>query len=179
MQNWKLSTWTDAAQLAAYVNPREVSADAAGIPPATWFARLRETGQTSEAVGFIAHAMPRYECVVWATRALIGMGMDRSDPAMVAALRWIDNPSDTLRRAAANAGESVDDDEKPEALLCQAIFLSGGSISEEDLPAIQPPPDVCAKLSAAAVLCAAFALEDPAAAVGASLALGEAVIAGG
>ena len=177
MGNWTLSTWTDAAQLARVVNPRTVAPEAQGMAPSDWFARLREAGEASDAASFLAHAMPRYECVIWATRSLIEIGIARTDPGIVAALRWIDNPSDTLRRAAATLGETLDD-ESPQALLCQAIFLSGGSISEEDLPAVQPPPDVCAKLAAGAVLTAAFASADPSQAIAASLALGEAILAG-
>lgn len=177
MDNWKLSAWTDAAQLAAYVNPRNVPDAARGVAPALWFASLREAGEAADAVNFIAHAMPRYECVVWAVRTLIELGIDRTDPAMVAALRWIDNPSDGLRRAASVLGESLDD-ETPQSLICQTIFLSGGSISEEDLPPIQPPPDTCAKLAAAAVLTAAHALDAPASAIATGLKLGETVLAG-
>lgn len=177
MEAWKLSTWTDAAQLAAYVDPRNVPEEARGLEPVAWFAQLRVSGEPVDAVNFIAHAMPRYECVVWTVRTLIEIGIDRTDPAIVAALRWIDNPSDALRRATSILGESLDD-ETAQSLLCQTIFLSGGSISEEDLPAIQPPPDTCAKLAAAAVLTAAFALDDPEAAIAKGLALGEAVLAG-
>lgn len=178
MANWTLSTWTDAAQLAAVIDPQAVPPEAAGVAPPAWFARLRDTGEAADAVFFIAHAMPRYECVVWALRSLLDMSaVERTDPAIVAALRWIDNPSDTLRRA---AGELADgpDDEAPGAMLCQAIFLAGGSLSGEDLPPVQPPPDVCAKLAAAAVLSAAFAAPDPAVALATSLSLGETVIAG-
>ncbi|MCX7284965.1 MAG: hypothetical protein NTX28_13120 [Novosphingobium sp.] len=177
MGDWTLSTWADAAQLAASVNRREVPDEARGVAPAAWFAKLREAGEMTYAVNYIAHAMPRYECVVWAVRALIDIGIARSDPAMVAALRWIDSPNDKLRRAAHDLGAGLDD-ETPQALLCEAIFLSGGSISEEDLPAIQPPPDVCAKLAAAAVLTAAFAGKDPQADIARSLQIGETVLAG-
>lgn len=177
MTDWKLSTWTDAAQLAACVNPREVPDAARGVAPSAWFAQMRENGEAACSVNFLAHAMPRYECVMWAVRALVAIGLDRSDPAIVAALRWVDNPSDSLRRAAAELGAGLDD-ESPQALLCQAIFLSGGSISEEDLPPVQPPPDVCAKLAAASVLTAAFSARVPASAISASLQLGEDVLAG-
>lgn len=177
MSGWTLSTWGDAGQLAACVNPAGVSAAASGVAPVAWFDTLRQQGESADAMAFMAHAMPRYECVMWAVRTLIDMGLDRGDAAIVAALRWIDNPSDSLRRAAADVGEHLDD-ESPQALLCQAIFLSGGSISEEDLPPVQPPPDVCAKLASAAVLVRAFAMEDPAAALDAALAAGDRVLRG-
>lgn len=175
--DWTLSTWADAGQLAASVNRAGVPAAARGMAPARWCETLRQQGESAQAATFMAHAMPRYECVMWAVRALIDLGVDRADPALVAALRWIDNPSDALRRAAAAAGEVADDD-SPQALLCQAIFLSGGSISGEDLPPIQPPPDVCAKLASAAVLVRAYALDDPQAALARALATGDSILRG-
>ena len=178
MANWTLSTWTDAAQLAASVNPRAVPNGAAGMAPPTWFAQLRDSGEAADAVSFIAHAMPRYECVVWAMRALLDIAaVERTDPRVVAALRWIDNPSDGLRRDAGELAEGLDDDH-PAALLCQAIFLAGGSLSGEDLPPVQPPPDVCAKLATAAVLSAAFSTQNPHAALASCLSLAETVITG-
>lgn len=178
MTAWTLSTWTDAAQLTAAVNPRAVSPEARGVLPPQWFAQLTASGRASEATMFLAHAMPRYECVVWALRSLLELGaVDRADAPIIAALRWADNPSDGLRRATFTSAETIDD-ESPAAILCQAIFLSGGSISEEDLPPVQPPPDACAKLAAAAVLAAAFALDDPATALARCHRLGEAILAG-
>lgn len=178
MAPWTLSTWTDAAQLAAAINPRTVDPQARGLPPAEWFARLTQAGRASDATMLLAHAMPRYECVVWALRSLLELkAADRADPPIVAALRWADNPSDQLRRETFAVAEKIDD-ETPAALLCQAIFLSGGSISEEDLPPVQPPPDACAKLAAAAVLTAAFALDDPDGAIARCHNLGETILAG-
>lgn len=178
MTSWTLSIWTDAAQLAASVNPRAVPPEAAGVSPPAWFASLRDAGAAGDAACFIAHAMPRYECVMWALRSLIEIrAVDRADPHVVAALRWIDNPSDSLRRAAGELANGIDDD-TPGALLCQAIFLAGGSLSGEDLPPVQPPPDVCAKLAVAALLTGIEKTDDPDASLAASLALGEAIIAG-
>lgn len=178
MVAWTLSTWTDAAQLASAVSPRNISEEARGVPPPVWFAQLNATGKSTEATMFLAHAMPRYECVVWALRSLLELeAADRGDPAIIAALRWADNPSDTLRRATFAITENIDD-EAPAAMLCQAIFLSGGSISEEDLPPVQPKPDTCAKLAAAAVLAAAFAQDDPTQALARSHSLGEAILSG-
>lgn len=178
MTTWTLSTWTDAARLAAAVDPRAVPAEAQGKPPRDWFVRLRDEGEPVDAVMFLAHAMPRYECIVWAARSLVEAGgIDRTDPGFVAALRWIDNPSDKLRRTAGDHAETADED-APSTVLCRAVYLSGGSLAPEDLPAVQPPPDACAKLAAAAVLQAAYAADDPAPAIARSLALGEEILAG-
>ena len=137
MTTWTLSTWTDAARLAAAVDPRAVPAEAHGKPPRDWFVWLRDEGEPVDAVMFLAHAMPRYECIVWATRSLVEAGgIDRTDPGFVAALRWIDNPSDKLRRTAGDHAETADED-APSTVLCQAVYLSGGSLAPEDLPAVQ------------------------------------------
>lgn len=177
MSSWTLSTWSDAARLAAAVDPRAVPAEAKGKQPRDWFLRLRNEGEPVDAIMFLAHAMPRYECIVWAARSLAEAGTDGSDTGLVAVLRWIDNPSDKLRRTAGDHAETADED-APSTVLCQAVYVSGGSLAPEDLPAVQPPPDACAKLAAAAVLQAAYADEDPAPAIARSIAIGEEILAG-
>ncbi|HMP57241.1 MAG TPA: hypothetical protein PKD92_11790, partial [Novosphingobium sp.] len=127
---------------------------------------------------FLAHAMPRYECIVWAVRCLTEEGLvDRADPGIVAALRWVDDPCDRLRREANDHAETADED-APSTTLCQAVFLSGGSLSGEDLPPVRPPTDTCAKLAAAAVLDAAYAGSDPVPVLERCLAIGEDMLAG-
>ena len=178
MSTWTLSTWTDAARLAAAVDPRAVHAESNGRQPRDWFLHLRDEGEPVDAVMFLAHAMPRYECIVWAARSLVEAGaIDRTDPGIVAALRWIDNPCDKLRRIAGDHAETADED-AASTVLCQAIYVSGGSLAPEDLPAVQPPPEACAKLAAAAVLQVAYSKEDPAPAIARSIAIGEEILAG-
>jgi hypothetical protein len=153
---WSLSTWTDAGQLAAQIDADNVPADAAGMAPAQWFATLRAQGKRFDAATFLAHALPRYECVVWAVRSLIEGGvLDRTDPFATAALRWIDDPCDRLRRA---AGEMAERSGRARAgeLLCQAVFHSGGSIAPEDLHAVPAPPHMCALMASGAVLTGAY-----------------------
>lgn len=175
---WTRSAWTDAAMLAEAVNPRKVSPDAAGKLPHEWYASLLETNRLFEAVEFVAHALPRYECAVWAAQALLELGVvDRLDPVMVGVLRWIDEPSDALRRACHELAEASRSD-SPAIMLAQAVFLSGGSLAPEDLAPVLPPPDVCAKLAAGAVLSGAYACKVPDVALRTVLRLGEAMVAG-
>jgi hypothetical protein len=172
---WSLSTWTDAALLAASINPEAVPDGAAGVSPAQWFATLRSQGKILEATTFLAHALPRYECVIWATRSLIeGQVLDRSDPFVTAALRWIDDPSDRLRRA---AGELADISGRARAgeLLCQAVFYSGGSIAPDDLAAVNAPAQTCALMAAAAVLSGAYDQKMPAAVLERAFDIGDAL----
>lgn len=175
---WTRSTWTDAAQLSEAVNPRKVPEGAAGKPPHEWYARLLDGNKLFEAVEFVAHALPRYECAAWAAQALLEIkAADRLDPVMVAVLRWIDEPSDALRRACNDQAEACRFD-TPAKLLAQAVFLSGGSLAPEEYEPVLPPPDVCAKLAAGAVLSGAYAGDDPNGALRTILRLGEAMAAG-
>ncbi|MBW8785678.1 MAG: hypothetical protein JF593_13755 [Novosphingobium sp.] len=175
---WARSSWTDAAQLAAVIDPESVPAAAAGRPLHEWYGELVATGRLLDAVRFLAQALPRYEATVWAAQALLSLAaIERTNPAIIAALRWIDEPGDAGRRAAAEAGEALKDG-TPAKLLTQAVLLSGGSLAPPDLQPIQPPPDACNKVCAAAVLTAAYDQPDPDAALRQALALGEAMVTG-
>jgi hypothetical protein len=174
-EHWSLSTWADAGLLAASIDPERVPDAAQGLPPAQWFATLRSQGHVFDAVTFLAHALPRYECVMWATRTLIeGQVLDRGDPLTSAALRWIDDPSDRLRRAAGDAAERSGRSGAGE-LLCQAVFYSGGSIAPEDLAAVNVPPQTCARMAAGAVLTGAYEQARPSAVLDRAFDIGEAL----
>lgn len=175
--NWTRSTWTDAAMLAKTVDPKRVPQEAAGKAPHVWFDSLLDAGRQFEAIEFVAHALPRYECAVWAAQALLETGMvDRHDPLIVAVLRWIDEPSDKARRACGELASEADD--TPARMLAQAVQLSGGSLAPEEYPPVLPPPDVCAKLAAGAVLSGCYANADPGKAMALALRLGKAMASG-
>lgn len=178
MAAWTRSSLTDAGQVLALIEPARGQAQAPLGPLAAWCDRLVATGDLSGAISFIAHALPRYDCIVWAVRAGLAVGaFDRADPAIIAVLQWIDDPSDTLRRTAAEAGEALPE-QSPVTLLCQALFMSGGSIAPEDLAPVHPPADTCAKLASASVLLGAYASTDPKAALRQVVELGEAAACG-
>lgn len=178
MASWTKSTWTDAGQIAFMIDPDAPDGAATGHALDAWYARLVQGGDLAGAAMFLGHALPRYECVVWALRSLIDAALvDRANPLVVAVLRWIDSPDDDLRRA---AGDLADAERRnsPARYLAQAVFYSGGSIAPRDLAPVQPPPDLCAKLAAGAVLSAAYASGDPAQAMRAALAVGEPMVTG-
>jgi hypothetical protein len=170
---WTKSAWRDAGQLLVVVDPDAVDPRANGRPLDEWFAQLRNDGKLAEAVQFVAHALPRYECVVWAAQSLLETdAIDRQDPLAKAVLRWIDDPYDSKRREAMQLAEQPAANDAVR-FLANAVAFSGGSLAPEDMPAVQPAPDVCAKLAAAAVLTGAYALDDPEAVLRRSLDLGE------
>jgi hypothetical protein len=178
LQPWIRSSWTDASQLEQIIDPKRRASDTPGLPPHEWFAKLVADGKQIDALAFVAHALPRYECVVWATRAMMEMGaVDRHDPFMVAVLRWIDEPSDTLRRAAGTLADASSDG-TPARTLALAVLFSGGSLAPPEYAAVQPPTDVCAKFAFTAVLSAAVDQASRDTALAKALELGEAMARG-
>ena len=171
--SWPLSQWTDAGQIVCAISDRNKAGDAAGVDPPRWYGQLRDDGRREDAVMFLAHAMPRYECVVWGAQALLAMNVvRRDDPLFVAVLRWIDDPGDATRRAAARQVEALDTDD-PRWALAQAVFFSGGSIAPEGLAAVQPDAHVCARMVGGALLFGAREAKDRDKALDMALAMGE------
>lgn len=179
MDTWSKTPWTDASQIVGLIDPDAEPGDAAGKPLPDWFAGLVAKQDYSSALGFLAHAMSRYDCVVWAARTMLDQGMaERGDPLMTATLRWIDNPEDDdVRRGAFEVAETLRKS-TPARMLAQAVFFAAGSIAPAQHPAVQPPLDVCAKLASTAVLIGAYALPDANAAMRRALEIGEAMISG-
>jgi alpha-D-ribose 1-methylphosphonate 5-triphosphate synthase subunit PhnI len=131
------------------------------------------------AVRYLGHALPRLEAVAWAANLLQGWSrtVDPGLPerqALDCVMRWLEEPTDEYRRAAHEAAERASD-KSAERLLGFAVFMSGGSISQADLPAVQPAQQVCGALASSAVLVAAYRTEDPKAALASACDVGEKV----
>lgn len=177
------ASWPQVKMTAAEQVLAEMGGDAPlpaepGSAPAAYFQRLVGAGKTTEAAMFLAHALPRYECVVWGARALIETdAVNRRDPLMTAILRWIDSPDDKVRRAIEGLVE-LDPSSTPATYLGKAVWLSGGSLSDPELPPVLPPPHVCAKMVGVAVINGAFAAKDPAGTLRRMLGIGEEMAAG-
>jgi len=173
---WTRSTWTDAGQIAAIIDPGEAPGDAAGSALQDWHARLVAAGELGTALEFMAHAMSRYDCIAWAARAGIATGIiDRADALFVKVLQWIDDPQDELRRAAGEAADAALRD-SPAKLLCLAVWFSGGSMTPEEFAPVLPPAETCATMAAASLLAGAHGLADPDKAMGEMLEIGEELI---
>ena len=93
-------------------------------------------------------------------------------------LRWLGEPTEDFRLAVRAAGDKAKNG-SPEQILAQAVFFSGGSMSEPDLPAVLPPLRLCGRFAAAAVILSCLQAADPAAAMKQAIASGNQVAAGG
>lgn len=161
MKAWPKVTWSDTAQILDLMEVDAGSVDGLLSDPQKHFESLVGAGRLREAAEFIAHALPRYEGIVWAVQTLLTQSaIDRSSPLVVAILRWVDNPDDERRRAVYALTETAHKND-PAKMIGMGVFMSGGSISEPDLAPVLAPHGVSAKFAAAAVLAAAYATKKP------------------
>jgi hypothetical protein len=182
MGSWSQVKWTQAGQIADLIgNPTGI--DDREANPESGYRQLRGRGDLDLAVRYLAHALPRFEATAWVanllderSRSVSLSAVERQ--ALDHVIRWVEEPSDEYRRATFEAGSNAPED-SPERLLASAVFMSGGSISEVDLPPVQPRQQVCGQLAAAAVLVAAYRSPDPVSALTAACDLGEKVAAQG
>jgi hypothetical protein len=131
MTRWARVKWSAAGQVARL--PKADQAD--GATPEAYFTTLRKAGRLTEAAMFIGRALPRHETVAWAARAV--RDFTRPEPAsredadaLKAALLWVQDPSESRRRAAYDAAMAATDQEA-EQLVALAAFFSGGSMAPE------------------------------------------------
>jgi hypothetical protein len=164
MKTWIKTNWTDAGQIFDFIGDAvecDATPDELRAAPDLFFSSLVEQQKLREAVFFVGHALPRYEGVVWATRTLLAAGaIERNTPLLNAILRWIDDPDEDLRRAIKGLADA-EDSFAPVRMLAMALFTSGGSISQPDLPPVLASPDASAKYASGAILTAAYATPEP------------------
>ena len=177
MAGWSHVKWTRATQVGDLMALDLSWLEDAEASPETAFRKLRERGELGVAVNYLGHALPRLEAVAWATR-LVGQWSRARDAgaeerqALDSVERWLDEPTEDYRRAAHDAARRAPDG-SAEGILAYAAFMSGGSISEPDLPPVQPPPEVCGGLAASAVTIAAYRSASPEEALGKACDVGD------
>lgn len=118
-------------------------------------AQLIERKLFADAIRVTAACLSPRHALWWGTLCLWSLGRPEPDPHLWAVLQavvnWLRTPSDELRRAAEAAGRAAGI-HTPAGSLGIAVFLSEGSISLPDLPAVAPGPHLAPKTVAAALL---------------------------
>ena len=147
---------------AAEVGEQAIALLRPDIPPREYVELLMARELFSDAVRFLAHALPRRECVWWgwvcARRAAGENPPPKIRAALEAAEKWIAQPAEENRRAAKAAADAAGLDS---AAGCAALgaFFSGGSLAPPDAPVAPPGPYLTAKAIGGAVVLAAVARE--------------------
>jgi hypothetical protein len=145
---WAELTPDSDATLAESDNPRD------------FVTRLVEAEAYGDAVGFLAHALPRREAVWWAWLcARTAAGDSPAEPVariLATTHAWIAEPSDANRRTAYIAAEESGIG-TAHGLAALAVFLSGDSLAPPHMEPIRPGPHDGAKAVVGAVMLAAVA----------------------
>lgn len=171
--SWSKVKWTEAAQVAVLLDDEADLGEDGRTKPKVYFEKLREGGQLNEATFFLGQALPRFETVAWAARTVRDLRETPLKPgpdadALKATLLWVQDPSDTRRRAAFDAANRIKG-ASAERLVALAAFFSGGSITPADVAPVPAPKEAAGRFSAGAVLLAAVATADKNAALNKAL----------
>lgn len=174
MSDWTNVRWANARQIAELIDPVAARTIGEDITPQDHFDALRAAGALEDAAMFLALALARFDAVAWAARAVAAAaaGPDADDATRSAVAAWINEATDERRRACWTAAQAAPEDSTGR-LLGYAVFLSGGSISERDMPMVNPALDLAGRLAAAALIEAAHRGGAPHAVLDAALATGD------
>lgn len=119
-------------------------------------------GMWTDAVRFLAHALPRREAVWWACSCarltLPASAAPEVGAALQAAEAWVFQPTEENRRAAMQKAEAAGLD-TPAAWSAVSVFWSGGSMAPPGSPPVQPAERLCATAVTSTVLLAAVQTE--------------------
>src|ERR1700757_4518855 len=92
-----------------------------------------------DAVRFLAHSLPKRECIWWgwvcARRASGERPVPKVKSALEATERWITHPNEENRRAAKEASDAAGLDTAA-GCAALAVFFSGGSLAAPEAPLV-------------------------------------------
>ena len=133
-----------------------------GVAPGPFLDTLMEKQQFTDAVRFLAHALPKREAVWWACQCGRAVAGANPPPPIAAALqaaeKWVADPSEENRRAAMPAAEAAEF-KTPAGCAAVAAFWSGGSLAPPNVPVVPPGEYLTAHGVAGAVMLAAVQAE--------------------
>ena len=140
------------------LGPAALEKLAPDISPAGYLDLLMQEVLFSDAVKFLARALPKRESTWWACLcsrgALDEAASESLSKALEAAERWVYEPTEEHRRQAYAAAQATGFDH-PVSWAAMAAFWSGGSMAPPDVPAVPPGDDLTAKAVAGALMLAA------------------------
>ncbi|MGI9625858.1 MAG: DUF6931 family protein [Longimicrobiales bacterium] len=126
--------------------------------PVDFVGALADADQFVEAIGFLAHALPKREAVWWAwTCARDTAGTEPKEviqAALDATGSWITDPTDDNRRAAYQAAQDADIG-TPAGCAGAAAFFCGDTMGPPDQPPMPPGEYMAAKAIAGCILLSA------------------------
>lgn len=145
----------------------DLSADAKALAvddlsPQGFLAVLADNGHWTDAVRFMAFALPAREAVWWACAVCRAIGSSTrggGEACLDLAERWVFEPSAANGQACLAAAEALGFEGAP-AYAALAAFWTGPSLVPDALPAVPPDPRLC-PIGASASVLLAVAGDDP------------------
>lgn len=159
MQTLRSGQEVPAICAAAELSPEALEMLATTAEARLFVERLAETEAWSDAISFLAHALPRREAVWWAWLCARDSG-EGTEPTHAAALEatkaWVAEPTDDRRQAALSAAQVVGI-ATPAGMAGLAVFLCGDTLGPPTSPPAPPPEFAAAKVIAGCITIAAVA----------------------
>ncbi|WP_197231487.1 FHA domain-containing protein [Novipirellula artificiosorum] len=126
--------------------------------PKQYLEVLEQNEQFTDAIRFLANALPRRDAVAWAADCIVkanqGKLADADARAMEVIQAWVADPSEANRRAAQSAAEAAEL-KTPTSWAAMGAFWSEGSMGPPEVPAIPPASHLTAHaVSSSAILAA-------------------------
>ncbi len=132
------------------------------FPPAAFLEELMRQGLHTDAVRFLAHALPKREAVWWACLCVRDTVTPETPPASIVALqaaeKWVYTSNEDNRREAMTRAEA-DGFNTPASWAAVAAFWSGGSMAPPNVPVVPPGETLTAAAVSGAILLAAVQRE--------------------
>jgi hypothetical protein len=129
-----------------------------GMKPADYLGALIDAGHWTDAIRFLAFAIPRREGVWWACLAARSVAPPAHTPSIEAAEEWVYRPSDESRRNAFAVAEKIGFD-SPAAYAALGAYWAEGSLAPPGAPEVPPDPALSPTAISSAVLLAAVVRE--------------------
>lgn len=132
------------------------------LTPAEYLNKLLEKGYFADSIVFLAHALPKREAIWWAclcSKAVMNRNSRADDLASQAiSEKWVYEPDEKKRRMCGTLAEKGEY-KSAQNWTAAAVFWSGGSITKEEDPAMEPAPFLYAHAVSGAILNAVGASE--------------------
>ena len=147
-----------AGEIAARLDLSEEAEASLGdgtAPPAAYLRALIEAGHLADAIGFLAHALPKREGAWWAAQCArtldLGEETSLARRTVRAAEAWVVEPREPARQAAMDLAEELGEDH-PASWAAMAAFWSGDSLLPPDMAPVRPDPVLSCRAVAGAVM---------------------------
>ena len=132
------------------------------VSPASFLEQLIAENLFSDAVRFLARALPKREATWWACLCTRDILVEPFPEALLQAVtvaeKWVYEPTEANRQATYAAAQSAEFNH-PASWAAMAAFWSGGSLAPPDAPVVPPPDNLTGKAVASAVMLAAVLTE--------------------